>query len=233
MNKYNGISFRDLQILVQERGLKATGNREELIAKLEDLENPRKNIAGKEAVNITAKEAQQVFDRMDKMDKVLEAISNKLSPPDPGKRSVPKNIDKPTVGPSVIESPQVEDFNEIETDSKDPVAVVSTEPIVEKVEDTSIPNLTLRQYLQNIGLTYNELQNIVGVRISGGESNTEQLEQIQSQIDVGIAKAKKIVASGQTSIKVTNDIHLADALRQMGWVTMDINGSTHTMESPE
>lgn len=223
MEKYNNYSFRDLQMAVKKKGLTADGTREELIAKLE----------GKPFVK-----EPDVNSRLDRLETMIMSLVQSKSPTvkeevDPVQEEIEEEIE-----------PEEEEFEEeIEVEEKQTVKPLEPkiyradlrEKVVEaKVSGGAPEDMLLNDYLIKKGITFNELNSILRTYINkvdtGDTVRVTTIDELEAQIKIGIDKAKAIEKSGKTRVEITKDIHVVDALRKLGWESVNISGATHTME---
>ena len=235
MDNYKNYSFRDLQLAVKEKGMTADGSRDDLIAKLEGTYVEKPNT---------------VEDRLSRMESIIENLANTITKntgatTDTETAPVVKEEPKVEEEPVVVEEEEYEEELVAEEEEEERPPLRPVEPKVfraehgEAVKKVNVTGgapegMLLNDYLVKRGISYNELNNIIKTYANKVENNetvrVTTIDELEQVIQDGMSRAKEVDKSGKSRVEITKDIHLVDALKKLGWTTMDILGSTHIME---
>jgi hypothetical protein len=212
MGNYDNYSFRELQLAVKKKGLAANGSKKDLIAKLEGEYSDKEETKSKD---------EDVNDRISRMEKMIESLLMDKKE-DTQQFDIDDFFEEGDAAASNAIEPKV--FQANEDDSVSETSVVGGAP-----ED-----MLLNDFLIKKRISYNELNNILRTYIGKVDSKDSvrvtTIDELEKQIQDGVTRAKEINDSSRTKVEITKDIHLVDALKNLGWSTLSIRGGTHVME---
>lgn len=159
-----------------------------------------------------------------------------------------ENISKDKPQPENSEDDFIEMEESTSPTEKEIAALPKVEPKVfradssERVSEVSIvggapPAMLVNDYLTTRGLTFRDLENAVALYAAEHTPDRNiTVDSLRITISEGEKKARSIAKSDNSEVDVT-DIHVADALRRLGWQTTNTSRrgqstSVHTMKRP-
>lgn len=225
MGKYDDYSFRELQLAVKERGMTANGSKKELISKLENAP-----VAGPKVNTVTTDE------RLDKLEALIHKMIGSTTTPSIATTEVASTPSKDDdFDEDLYDEEEEEQYTKVNNIEPKVFQADSREEVKEKFISGGAPEgMLLNDFLIRKGISYNELNTILKNYLNKVDSRdtvrVSSIDDIERYEKDGIERAKEIDKSERTRMEITGDIHLVDALRKMGWLSVGINGSTHILE---